>query len=103
MLALTSMVHGILPPFGSMDRHETANVLSFFAALSGATLVKWARRSHLAESQRMPPRQDPPSPGCPLARMFPRQDAPSPGCPLARMPPRQDAQPAQNENDACRN
>ncbi|CAE8617777.1 unnamed protein product [Polarella glacialis] len=112
MLALTSTVHGILPPFGSMDRHETADVLSFFAALSGATLVKWARRSHLAESQRgamvcassiagtHPSDADQKlavGPGCPSQDAHPRM--PIPGChrqdALARMPspgcPRQDA------------
>ncbi|CAE8642380.1 unnamed protein product [Polarella glacialis] len=34
--------------------------------------------------------------------MPPREDPPSPGCPLARMPPGQDAQPAQNKNDGRR-
>ncbi|CAE8633593.1 unnamed protein product, partial [Polarella glacialis] len=118
ILAFTSTVHGILSPFGIIDAHETAEIPEllggafWFLARGGctclATLVKWARRSHLAESERgtmvfassiagtsirvtlirsllsaqdAHPRM--PVPGCPSQDAHPRM--PSPGC------PRQDA------------
>ncbi|CAE8642198.1 unnamed protein product, partial [Polarella glacialis] len=62
ILAFALQVNGILPPFGIMERHETAEIpeplpISLWCTVMGgctcfATLVMWARLIDLAESTR---------------------------------------------------